>query len=58
MLPNGGFPPIKLCKDKKDKLKKTNERGFSSNINVKQIFNIEKKNVVIEKEDNEEIVEV
>jgi hypothetical protein len=34
-IPNGGFPPIKYCKNaKKEKTEFTKERHFASSINV------------------------
>ena len=45
-LPNGGFPPIKYCKNTKNgKTEITKERHFASS--VKQIFSSENIKVII-----------
>ena len=65
-LPNGGFPPIKLCNKNNEKhIKVSKERLYSSNIkniNIRKILNnnIKKSIVFDDKEDtkNDEIEEV
>jgi len=58
-LPNGGFPPIKYCKNtKKDQIEITKERHFASS--VKQIFSSENiKPIILDiNKQNDEINEV
>ena len=58
-LPNGGFPPIKYCKDtKKEQIETTKERHFASS--VKQIFSSENiKPIILDiNKQNDEINEV
>jgi hypothetical protein len=65
-LPNGGFPPIKLCNKNNEKnLKVSKEREYASNIkniNIRKILNnnIKKSIIFDDQEDskNEEIEEV
>jgi hypothetical protein len=59
---NGGFPPIKIIKFKKEEKKKefSKERGFSNNINNVNIQNIirsKKKNIISKKKEEIEIIE-
>ena len=61
-LPNGGFPPIKLCikKDKKENIEFTKERltkpNITKNINIKKIFNTNTQKPLINiSNDNDEI---
>lgn len=63
ILPNGGFPPLILCKkeviNKKSKISK--ERLFSSNINIKELVsNTNKKPLILFEEKNiiEEITSI
>ncbi len=59
MIPNGGFPPIRLCKVKKnDNKTQTKEREYVSNISVKQIFNIDKKKLILEDNKKDQIDEI
>ena len=58
-LPNGGFPPIKYCKDtKKEQTEITKERHFA--LSVKQIFSSKHiKPIIIDiNKQNDEIDEV
>ena len=65
-LPNGGFPPIKLCNKNNEKTKQVSkERQYSSNIkniNIRKILNnnIKKSLIFDDQEDNkiDEIEEV
>jgi len=58
-LPNGGFPPIKYCKNtKKEQIEITKERHFASS--VKQIFSSKNTEpiIVVDIKQNDEINEV
>ena len=67
MLPNGGFPPLKLCStkvDKTSKTKETKEKGFfystkTNNINIRDILKKTKNKVIVDvrEEDELEIIE-
>ena len=66
MLPNGGFPPIKLCETKKSKEKnkdEKDEKGFyytkSNNINIREILKKKsnKKTLNPRDEDDLEVIE-
>jgi len=66
MLPNGGFPPIKLCEIKKSKEKnkdEKDEKGFyytkSNNINIREILKKKsnKKTLNPRDEDDLEVIE-
>ena len=60
-LPNGGFPPIKLCNKNNNQDKKlTKERYFSTNvknINIRKILNSNIKKSVIFDEDQDNLIE-
>jgi hypothetical protein len=64
MIPNGGFPPIHLCKtNNKNKINNKNgtqskERDFAPKINIKQIFNIDKKKLITPNKKEEDLEEV
>ncbi len=66
MLPNGGFPPIKLCSEDTEPVKKkeTKEKGFfystkTNNINIRDILKKSKNKVIVDvrQEDELEIVD-
>lgn len=64
MLPNGGFPPLKKCQEKKSKNDKNkDEKGFfyttSNNINIREILKKKLKSETVDprKEDDLEIVD-
>jgi hypothetical protein len=58
-IPNGGFPPLKYCKEnfKKNSKEFKKERFFKSdlkkNINIKDILNIKNNKDIIKYDDNE-----
>jgi len=59
-IPNGGFPPLKYCKEvlKKTSKEFKKERFFKSdlkkNINIKDILNTKNnKDIIVKKEDDE-----
>lgn len=61
MLPNGGFPPIKLCQTETEK-KTNNEKGFfvstnTNTINIRDILKVNKV-VMIDKTNKEEDIEI
>jgi hypothetical protein len=59
---NGGFPPIKKCKDTNNVESNKKERFFSkdinTNINIKQLLDNKQIKPVIELNDDDEILEV
>ena len=66
MLPNGGFPPIKLCSQDSEPVQKkeSKEKGFfystkTNNINIRDILKKSKNNVIVNvrQEDELDIVE-
>ena len=66
MLPNGGFPPIKLCSQEREPVpkKENKEKGFfystkTNNINIRDILKKSRNKIVIDirQEDELEIVE-
>ena len=61
MLPNGRFPPIKLCQTETEK-KTNNEKGFfvstnTNTINIRDILKVNKV-VMIDKTNKEEDIEI
>tara|TARA_B100000524_G_C23649939_1_gene369807 strand:+ start:1636 stop:1833 length:198 start_codon:yes stop_codon:yes gene_type:complete len=61
MLPNGGFPPIKLCQTETDK-KTNNEKGFfvstnTNTINIRDILKVNKV-VMIDKTNKDEDIQI
>ena len=60
-LPNGGFPPIKLCiKKEKENIEFSKERlakpNITKNINIRKIFNTNTKKPIINiSNDNDDI---
>ena len=64
MLPNGGFPPIKLCSTEDTPKKEKKEKGFfystkTNNINIRDILKKTKNKVIVDvrEEDELEVVE-
>ena len=66
MLPNGGFPPIKLCPEDIEPVQKkeTKEKGFfystkTNNINIRDILKKSRNKVIsdVRQEDELEIVD-
>ena len=62
MLPNGGFPPIKLCSEDTDPVKKkeNKEKGFfystkTNNINIREILKKSKNKVITDVRQEEEL---
>jgi hypothetical protein len=65
MLPNGGFPPIKLCSEDSDPVKKkenkeNKEKGFfystkTNNINIREILKKSKNKVITDVRQEEEL---
>jgi hypothetical protein len=56
-LPNGGFPPIKTCKDK-DKKKNIKERLYFNEpeISINKILENVKQKMIVKPKNNDEIV--
>ena len=60
MLPNGGFPPIKLCKQSKNSKKEDKEKGFfystkTNNINIRDILKKSKNKVIVDVRQEDEL---
>jgi len=58
-IPNGGFPPIKYCEEKKINIKMEKERFFApnniNNINIRKILLTPKKKIFINENSEEEL---
>lgn len=60
MLPNGGFPPIKKCKEeKRQKVDKKDEKGFfyttNNNINIRDILKKNSNKDTLKPRDDDEL---